>query len=72
MTSPFSRPEPQPLPFVLKPLEYCAYRLQGNDGPELCDVFASQVLEGMAFCSGHARVIEAELETENQRRITGG
>jgi len=65
MNNPFVRPEPVNLPPVLKPFRYCEYRTQAMEGgQELCDVFASEVIEGMPFCSGHARYVEAELDKE--------
>ncbi len=69
--SPFARPpEPPPLPTVMKPLQYCEFRVgtgaEYGQVPEVysCAVFACEEIEGMAFCAMHAAVIKSALSGE--------
>jgi len=68
MTSSFSMNLPPAKPTVIKPLVYCEFRVAVGDFNDkevgVCEVFASAVLEGMAFCSVHAELISIELAKE--------
>jgi len=66
MQQPFSVPEP-PKPVPVLPLRYCEFRTAtqeyGDQGEVvMCATFASDVIEGMAFCMRHAEVIVNALE----------
>ncbi len=66
--SPFSYNAPPSKPLVLKPLVYCEFRVSSGDFQDrmvnVCDIFASAVVEEMTFCSVHAEVILIELAKE--------
>ncbi len=49
---------------ILRPLRYCEFRQQTEDGPEACSVFASSELDGMAFCGYHRSLVERAMEDE--------
>lgn len=42
---------------ALVPLRYCDYRLSAHEDGEICTIFAGEIVEGMAFCDGHAELI---------------
>ncbi len=70
--SPFIRPvEPPPMPTVIKPLVYCAFRSatameygESQVSVTLCAVFASEIIQEMPFCYAHGLVIQNALEAE--------
>ncbi len=71
MQSPFMQPQPQAMPIVIKPLVYCEFRVaEATEGygqtPDvsMCAVFASEVIEEMAFCFQHGQIIQAALFAE--------
>ncbi len=74
--SPFLRPtEPPPMPTVLKPLVYCGFRVAsameyGDHKSEVtqCAVFASEIIQEMAFCYQHGLIIQNALEAEQSGR----
>ncbi len=64
--SPFAMRMPPQVPPVLKPLQYCEFRVKEQQENEvwLCDTFACAIIEGMAFCVGHGPLIVTALEGE--------
>lgn len=66
--SPFAQRIPERVPKVLRPLVYCEFRTAQMEEPDaaVCATFACAELEGMAFCSGHAKLIQFELDKEEQ------
>lgn len=64
--SPFRQRVPEVLPEVLKPLQYCEFRIaeSSNANASVCAIFAcAEVLE-MALCFQHAKLVISELANE--------
>ncbi len=46
---------------ALDPLRYCEFRKSHEDS-DICNIFAGELVKGMAFCEGHAELVNKAIE----------